>query len=1002
MKALYLKNLHVGATTVLLLSVLIACDSNSTSSSVVTDTVDPLDFIDVDNLHLEQVEALDPGPSLGFALPPNGRIHARTGAVGSPIGNEFQHACENGQILAGVSGFYSNRIEKVQALCVATDDSGQWIGSPAPIQDSSGNNNGQSFTRLCPVNQGVVALTSDFANTYPAYLQLHCGSLIDQRKTSTLSSTLNAVGSIGNGEAVTTLNCASRAVATGLYGHASSAIEQLGLVCYEDPAFAGRWSSRIDWPRIAIHSVVLSDGKVLTYGTGGSGVQGAMEYSVWDPMLGIGQSAHNNLQGVSQVDSFCSAATLIPESGDVLMSGGDARPLGRNNSGIRDATLYSAVDKTVNRANDMQYARWYPTSTTLPDGDIVVVGGRNFDNVHTATPEVYSTVNGNWRALSNASTAAYSYFYPRQFVAPDGRIFGISGKNMFYLSTDGNGALTDAGDLPNFAHGTTATAAMYQPGKILYTGGAVNNGKGAAIIDVTSGIPQVSRTQDLAEPRRAWSSMVLLADGKAMVVGGSYITNDAVTASLGAETWDPSSEKWTQYSRYELARLYHSTAVLLMDGRVLMAGGGSPGPLNNTNAEIFSPPYLFDESGSLAERPDITYAPEVAAWGQQAGIRTNDNNQIARVTLVKTGSITHGFNMDQRFLDLPFSVQQDSLSVTMPASGNVAPPGFYLLFVHDSNGTPSVAQMISLGTQAAPSLPPLNTNPQLPNIADNTLLLNGGFEQGKQSWLDCAEPQLTSPDGTSVEGDASIKVSSGGCLYQTVLVQPGASYDLNCYARGSSVEYSSMSLQILDAGYAELVGDHVVVESDDFENLSLGITAPANAYHGSVTLYSEGTAYVDRCELVESAATTPQPPTTPVIPQANSLINNGDFEQGKASWSDCSTPSLTSATSDAANGLGAMQVENAGCLYQEFPITPGKTYQLSCLSKSQATNYSSMSLTLMTDNYTALASDHKPVGRNFFQSYSTELFTPIDGRIGAVTLYSEDGAQFDDCAVIAL
>ena len=67
-----------------------------------------------------------------------------------------------------------------------------------------------------------------------------------------------------------------------------------------------------------------------------------------------------------------------------------------------------------------------------------------------------------------------------------------------------------------------------------------------------------------------------------------------------------------------------------------------------------------------------------------------------------------------------------------------------------------------------------------------------------------------------------------------------------------------------------------------------------------------------------------------------------------------------------------------------------------------ATNYSSLSLSLMTDSYATLASDIKPVGQNFFQNYQTQLFTPIDGRIGAVTLYSEDRAQFDDCAVIEL
>jgi len=953
----------VGLTILAVL--MVGCHSSSDDIATATQTEDQIeDFdFDLDEVETQIGEAREPDPSLGFALPPNGRIYARSGTVGAALGSEFELSCATGQVLAGLSGNFSNRLERVQPLCVTADDTGTWIDAPTVLQNAIGSNNAQSFTRECPTGHAIIGFTSDFANNYPAYLQVHCRALDGALTTTGNRVTLAAVGNLGNNAPSTRPQCADRAAATGLFGYAQSAVERLGLVCYEDPAFAGRWSSRMDWPHIAIHSVMLSDGKLLTYGTGGSGIQGAMEFNVWDPALGIAQSSHKNIQGTAQVDSFCSAATMLSDTGDVLISGGDARPLGRNNSGIRDATLYGAASQSVSPANDMNYERWYPTSTTLPNGDILVAAGRDGNNVLADIPEVYSAKTGTWRTLDNASMSAYQYFYPRQFVIPDGRVFGVSSRSMYIMSTDGAGSITDVGQLPGHSFGTSATAAMYEPGKIIHAGGISGNGIGAVLIDTTSGTPVVTRTEDLAQPRRAWASTVLLADGKVMMVGGSYEINDEVTASLGTEMWDPATQKWTQYSRHELARLYHSTAILLMDGRVLLAGGGSPGPLNNRNGEIFSPPYLFDKNGALADRPEISYAPDKASWGQTVNIRTNNNSDIQRVTLVKTGSITHGFNMDQRFLELDFVAGANSLSVTMPESGNVAPLGHYLLFVHNANGT-----MLNLGGAAAPVTPPPNPGPQLPPIQANSLLINGDFEQGKQAWLDCAGSPNTSSAATNADGSASMKVTAGGCLYQEVNVQPGENYSMSCRARGNALEYSSVSLQMLDSNYGETVGKNVVIGSAEFEQQSASIIAPANAVYASVTLYSEGTAHFDRCELVlDSAPTTTTPPTTvppttptpttPTVSQAGSLINNGDFELGKADWNDCSLPGLTSATSDSANG-----------------------------SKSLATNYTSLTLTLMDENYTTLASDHKPVGRNIFQSYQTQLFTPFEGRIGAVTL----------------
>ena len=997
--------------SLLCLSVITACDSGGSGAQLPSsqtteegtfdvEAIDPLASPGaLDNLHLQEVVPFEAEPSLGFALPPHGRIHAKTNAVGLSNGTAFELTCENGTVLVGINGQYSSRIEQVQPVCASVNNDGRWVGGPMAGLETAGTGTGQPFTRNCPVDHVVTGMASDFTNTFPTYLQVQCRKLDNANSSSGQRIELDPVGNL-NGKP-TQPQCASRAVATGIYGNSQSAIERMGLVCFENPAHAGRWSSLIDWPHITVHTVMLSDGRVLTYGTGGSGPNREMEYDVWDPELGISQQSHTNILGSNEVNSFCGSAALMPGSGDVLLPGGDASTIGRNNSGIHDSMLYSPIDDTVSHAQDMEFERWYPSTTLLPDGDLLIVAGRDINNNTTTTPEVYDTATGNWRSLPNASTAAYDYFYPRQFLVPDGRVFGISGRHMFYIDAGGDGTLTDVGDLPQYAFGTTGTAAMYEPGKIVYVGGWVEDGYGSAHIDVTSGAPVVTNLGQLNESRRAWASSVLLADGKVMVLGGSYITNDAGTASLGTEFWDPITGEWSTYSRSELPRLYHSTGLLMKDGRVLLSGGGSPGPLHNTNAEIFSPPYLFDESGAAAERPVIVESPDVATWGQTIAVRTSDSGAVNRVTLVRPGSVTHGFDMDQRFLELSFTSDADSLLINMPATANLAPPGYYMLFVHQAD-TPSEAHIISLGDTPAPPLPAPEPEPVSPPVSADSLLFNGGFENGKQGWTDCAASSLTAIASQSVEGSNSMKVSAGGCLFQVVPVFPGSTYGLSCEAKATEFEYASMSLQMLNAGFTEIEARGIPVETQQFGNVATSLEAPTGSTQASITLYSEGTAFFDRCELVIESGGTPLAPATPDVPDSMNLLSNGGFEQGKTAWLDCASPSLSAVSTDSSNGVNSMQVENAGCLYQEFPITPGKNYELTCVAKSEASAYSSLSFTLMNQNYTTLASDHKPVGRDFFQVYQSRLFTPVEGAIGAVTLYSEDSANFDECSIVEL
>jgi hypothetical protein len=182
-----------------------------------------------------------------------------------------------------------------------------------------------------------------------------------------------------------------------------------------------------------------------------------------------------------------------------------------------------------------------------------------------------------------------------------------------------------------------------------------------------------------------------------LVTGGSQVANKLTGIAYAAEIWNPTSGQWTLGASATIPRLYHSNALLLPDGSVLTAGGGSPGPLINLNAEIYYPPYLYmsDGSGLPAPRPSLSGAPASIAVGQSISATVGPTDQIACMTLVRTGSATHGNNSDQRFIDL-IGFQQTGQLVTamLPSDPTVLLPGYYMLFVFNEAGIPSIANIV--------------------------------------------------------------------------------------------------------------------------------------------------------------------------------------------------------------------------------------------------------------------------------------------------------------------
>ena len=467
------------------------------------------------------------------------------------------------------------------------------------------------------------------------------------------------------------------------------------------PQYEGRWTSVLNWPIIAIHSVLTPQGKVMNFGTDKRGLQGArFFYDVWDPKLGSGNNSHNTLVNTLGVDSFCSAAIVMPESGNILMSGGDTRPFGRPNFGIKDSPIFNTRNNTLGKAANMGFARWYPTSTVLSDGRILVVGGKDGTGRPVTTPEIYSPQTNRWSSLFNLSTAGFPELYPRQWVSPDGRVFGIfSDKTMYYLNLRNGGSTWFLEKLPVSGNVFQSSSVMYRPGKILHVGGTGARTNDSVIININGTRPWVRTINKPLQAGRSWVDSVVLPNGKVIIVGGSRVDNKMNGVSYRPEIWDPGTERWSLMAPAAKARLYHSTALLLKDGRVLVAGGGAPGPQTNTNAEIFSPPYLFNESG-LASRPKIISAPLEAPYGSKVKVNFRSSEKISRVTLIKTGAVTHSFNMEQRFLELSFTENDEGIRVNIPTSPNNATPGYYLLHLIDNKGVPSEAHIIRISKTA--------------------------------------------------------------------------------------------------------------------------------------------------------------------------------------------------------------------------------------------------------------------------------------------------------------
>ena len=459
-----------------------------------------------------------------------------------------------------------------------------------------------------------------------------------------------------------------------LYGLALSAQEVLDLYNAGappgGPSLTGQWSGPFTWPLVAVHMALTHTGEVLLLD--GEPVHGGASAQLWNPTTNTFTPVPH---GASNM--FCGGHAALAD-GRILVAGGHIN----NFVGTSDLNIFDPVTRAWTVLPAMAFPRWYPTVTTLPDGRALIISGNTTCKTCWATiPEIYDPVTNTVSQLPGASQTVPYYSF--MFVLPNGLLVNAGASDPPAISTQTLDVANQSWALVNPSIFAAWSAVMYLPGKVM------KSGSNTYVLDMTQPAPAWRQTAAKNVPRDLFSDLTILPDGTVLVTGG----NTAAGPVLDAEAWSPVTETWTKWAAMQVERSYHSTALLLPDGRVVTAGGGrNPGQADRLSAEIFSPPYLFKGARPTISSVSSTTIPYNSAFS----IVTPDAASIAKVSLIRTGAVTHSFDENQRFLNLSFTQNAGSLDVQAPANANLAPPGYYMLFILNTNGVPSIARFVKL------------------------------------------------------------------------------------------------------------------------------------------------------------------------------------------------------------------------------------------------------------------------------------------------------------------
>lgn len=445
------------------------------------------------------------------------------------------------------------------------------------------------------------------------------------------------------------------------------------------PAEVGRWNAPQPWPVIAIHAALLPSGEVLSYSYPDDAVSGGgSPASLFDPRTGLHQSVPVD------TDIFCSGLSFLAD-GKLYTTGGNDDAC--NFQGRTVTHTFDPFARAWTRLADMSVGRWYPTNVTLGDGKVLIFSGLDLSCEITPVVELYTPGLGLTVVPEGERGLP---LYPRLHLLESGEIAHVGPRQGTWLFDPQ--ARTWRWVTPMSRHRWDGFSLLV-PGEsdeVMSCGGSQADVVSATCerLRLDEPVPTWRATAPMHHAR-SHANAVILPDRSVLVIGGGQrdLYGDPV---LNAERYDPEAETWTLLPAQAHGRMYHSTALLLPDGRVLTAGQDYDESYRW--GEIYEPPYLF-----RGARPVLAAAPTMIRYGRSFTIDTPQAGAIAAVALLAPSTVTHSVDNSQRYVGLAFeTIGTGQLRATAPDHPDAAPPGYYMLFLVDGDGVPSEATFVQL------------------------------------------------------------------------------------------------------------------------------------------------------------------------------------------------------------------------------------------------------------------------------------------------------------------